>query len=166
MPLDRHQGDKKMTYAEDITDNGTILDTEENIMMIRDEMSSEIAMELDEIWQDIKDLAVELCPKESGALASSIELESEGGSGTVGSGATTDGGVIYENAIYAVNDSTFNFDGQPTSQYAQAVHDGHMIGSSFWEGVPFLEDALDTYSSELDAAVATAMDNLLGDIYG
>ena len=155
-----------MSYAEDVTDNGTILNTEENIMMIRDEMSSEIAMELDEIWMDIKDLAIELCPKESGALASSIELESEGGSGTIGSGATTNGGVIYENAIYAGNDSTFNFSGQPTSQYAASVHDGHMMrDGTFWEGTPFLEDALDTYDSELEAAVAVAMDNLLGDIY-
>jgi hypothetical protein len=156
-----------MTYSEEITDNGTIADTYENVEMIMDEMGSAVAMELDEIWMDIKDLAIELCPKESGGLASSIELENEGGSGVIGSGATTQGGVIYENAIYAGNDSTFNFDGQPTSQYAQAVHDGHMTADgSFWEGTPFLEDALDTYDAELEAAVAQAIDNLTGSIYG
>ncbi len=156
-----------MAYAEDITDNGSIQDTYDNIDMIMEEMPSEIAMELDEIWMNIKDLAIELCPKSSGALASSIELESEGGSGTLGQGGNYEGGVIYENAIYAGNDQTFNFEGQPTSQYAQAVHDGHMLADgSFWEGTPFLEDALDTYEAQLDEAVGRAIDNLQGDIYG
>ena len=168
MPLDRHQkGDKKMAYVEEITDDGTIEDTAENIEEIRDDMPEAVAEELDEIWMNIKDLAIELCPKESGALASSVELENEGGSGAVGSGASVEGGVIYENAIYAGNDETFNFEGQPTSQYAMAVHDGHMLpDGSFWEGNPFLEDALDTYEAELEMAVARAIDNLSGDIYG
>jgi len=92
------------------------------------EINEAIATELDTIWQAIRDLAIELCPKESGALASSIELQSEGGSGKVGlSGSVSQGSVIYENAIFAGNDETFNFEGQPTSQYAQSVHDGHAM---------------------------------------
>lgn len=139
-----------------------VWETEENIRIIRDDFPNELAQELDNIWQLIRDKAIELCPKESGALASSIELESEGGSGTV---SASQGGEIYSNAIYAGNESTFNFSGQPTSQYAQAVHEGHMMrDGSFWEGCPFLEDALDAYESELNAAVDAAMQNLgIGD---
>ena len=129
------------------------------------EFNQAVYDELDAIWMKIKDLAIDLCPKESGALASSIELESEGGSGKVGlSGSITQGGVIYENAIYAGNDETFNFQGQPTSQYAQAVHDGHMLpNGDFWEGTPFLEDALDAYDSALEEAVNRALGEVTGD---
>ena len=53
---------------------------------------TQIALELDEIWQKIKDEAISRCPKKSGALASSIELESEGGykrvTGATGNGAS------------------------------------------------------------------------------
>ena len=153
-----------MTYAEEITDDGTILSTEENIQMIRDEMTEAIAEELDAVWQSVKDYAIDFCPKESGALASSIELENEGGSGMIGQGAAIQGAEFYSNAIYAGNDQTFNFSGQPTSQYAQSVHDGHMMADgNFWEGTPFLEDALDAHESELVAAVDNAMTELLGD---
>ena len=56
-------------------------ETEDDIRIVRDDLPAQIAMELDQIWQKIRDIAIDLCPKESGALASSIELESEGGSG-------------------------------------------------------------------------------------
>ena len=129
------------------------------------EFNEAIYDELDAIWKQIRDKAIELCPKESGALASSIELQSEGGSGKVGlSGSVTQGGLIYENAIYAGNDSTFNFDGQPTSQYAASVHDGHQLpNGEFWEGTPFLEDALDFYDSALEEAVNRALREVMGD---
>ena len=134
----------------------------DDIRSLRDDLPNQIALELDEIWQKIKEEAISRCPKESGALASSIELESEGGSGVVSvSGSAKQGAVIYSNAIYAGNDETFNFEGQPTSQYAQAVHDGHMLpDGSFWEGTPFLEDALDMYEDELNNCVNKAMDEL------
>src|SRR5208283_43574 len=97
---------------------------QEDFRVIRDELPSLIAQELDNIWAKIRDMAVSMCPVESGALASSIELESEGGNGV--KNASYQGAEIYSNSIYAGNNETFNFDGQPTSQYAAAVHDGHM----------------------------------------
>ena len=140
---------------------GTPCGVARNIENIRDDMGSTIAEELDAVWQSVKDLAVDLCPKESGALASSIELESEGGSGTV---SASQDGEIYSNSIYAGNDSTFNFDGESTALYAVSVHDGHMMADgSFWEGTPFLEDALDAYESEIDAAIDRALAEILGD---
>src|SRR5208283_748461 len=73
-------------------------ETQEDIRTLRDDFPDAVAAELDNIWMEIRNKAIELCPKESGALASSIELESEGGSGSV---SAAQGGVIYENAIYA-----------------------------------------------------------------
>ena len=138
---------------------------QEDFRVIRDELPSLIAQELDNIWSKIRDMAIDLCPKSSGALASSIELESEGGSGRTGVSATTQGGIIYENAIYAGNDQTFNFDGQPTSQYVLAVHDGHVLAdNSFFEGTPFLEDAVDAFEDELNQVVDKALSELnIGD---
>ncbi len=137
---------------------------ENDVRIIRDDLPDAVVAELDEIWQKIKDMAIELCPKESGALASSIELESEGGSGKISSG-TTQGAEFYHNAIYAGNDSTFNAHGQPTSQYAQSVHDGHILADgNFWEGTPFLEDALDAFEDELSLAVSRGLNDLgIGD---
>jgi hypothetical protein len=151
-----------MAYAEDITDNGTIRLVEEDIEYIRENLCTEIAAELDVVWGKIRDLAIELCPKESGALASSIELESEGGSGMIGVSQTAQGGEFYSNAIYAGNDQTFNREGQPTSQYAVAVHEGHLLKNGmFWEGNPFLTDAIDYYDAELNSAVDRALSELL-----
>ena len=68
----------------------------DDIRSLRDDLPNQIALELDEIWQKIKEEAISRCPKESGALASSIELESEGGSGVVSvSGSAKQGAVIY-----------------------------------------------------------------------
>jgi hypothetical protein len=117
---------------------------------IRDNLEPEVALKLQAVMEKIKDLAIEMCPKESGALASSIELGSEGGSGTV------QAGDFYENSIFAGNDETFNFQHQPTSQYALIVHDG----TSTKEGVPFLTNALDFYSEELNACVNRALAHL------
>ncbi len=148
-------------WEEKFRQEDEIIDMLENV---RDNFPSAVAEELDAVWQLIRDKAIELCPKESGALASSIELESEGGSGAVSATSAYQGQTIYENAIYAGNDSTFNFEGQPTSQYADLVESGHMLpNGDFWEGTPFLEDAVDFYDSELEAAVGRALDELLGD---
>lgn len=137
------------------SDGGTKQRTINELTKFRDELPSQVAMELDEIWQKIRDKAIELCPKLSGALASSIELESEGGSGAIGARGDGD---FYSNAIYAGNDQTFNSEGVPTSQYAQLVHDGHATrDGGFFEGIPFLEDALAAYASELDSCVDRAM---------
>lgn len=139
-----------------------MFEAQQDIRTIRDDLPDAVVDELDAVWQKIKDLAVDLCPKESGALASSVELESEGGSGKIAiSGSHTQGEEFYSNAIYAGNDSTYNFSGQPTSQYAQSVHDGHMLpDGSFWEGTPFLEDALDAFEDELNSIVDKALSSL------
>jgi hypothetical protein len=141
-----------------------VFECQNDIRTLRDDLPDAVCDELDAVWQKIRDLAIDLCPKESGALASSIEIESEGGSGSIGRSGGTQG-EFYSNSIYAGNDETFNFEGQPTSQYAGLVHDGHaMRDGSWWEGCPFLEDAVDFYEEELNQIVNNAINSMeIGD---
>jgi len=132
-----------------------------DIREIRDNFPDAVCDELDAVWQKIRDMAIDLCPKESGALASSIELENEGGSGRTGVSATTQGGMFYSNSIFAGNDETFNSQGQSTSQYVLAVHDGHLLpNGEFFEGTPFLTDAVDAFEDELNQIVDRALAQL------
>jgi hypothetical protein len=124
---------------------------------LKGEMNEAVAEELDSVWQQIKEMAIELCPKDTGALASSIKLGSEGGQGVV-----LAGNEFYGDTISAGEDNIVNpKSGAPTSSYAIAVHDGHLLrNGQFWEGTPFLEDALDAFASELELAVNRAMQKL------
>ena len=141
------------------SDNGTKQRTIEEFKEIPKELEETIAQELDDIWQKIYNLAIELCPKDTGALASSIELESEGGSGVIGVSGIS--GDFYTGSIYAGNDEIINpKSGRATSEYALFVHDGHAIGDMFYEGVAFLADAVAAYQTELDAAVDRAMNEM------
>lgn len=142
------------------TDNGTKQVVADTMRDYGVALPEAIAAELDTIWDQIRNDAIDLCPKESGALASSIELESEGGSGARGI-ASVSGNEFYHNAIYAGNDDTHNERGQPTSLYVNWVHDGHkMPNGSFWEGVPFLTQALENHEAELEEAVDRALQEM------
>jgi len=114
---------------------------------IRDGIEDELKAELDAIGQKILAMAIELCPKDTGALASSISLES----------GTIQAGDFAGFSIYAGNDDIINpKTGKPTSEYAGLVHDGH----ENYEGVPFLVEALMMYEDELSSAVDRALKEL------
>lgn len=148
--------------AVEITFDGTIDRTIAECEMIPADLIAQIQIELDAIWEKIRDLAIEMCPKDTGALASSIEIESEGGSGAIGVSGISADGDFYSNTIFAGNDEVVNpKTGKPTSFYALFVHDGHaMPNGDIYEGVPFLTEAIDAYQSELDNVVDTAMNEL------
>lgn len=141
-----------------VFDDGTIAQTEMIVEEIRDNIADQVALELDATWEKIRDYAIMECPKETGALASSIEIENEGGSGAIGVSGIS-GGDFYSSSIYAGNESVVNpISGKPTSEYALFVHDGHaMPNGEFYEGVPFLADAVAAFQDELDGAVDRAM---------
>jgi len=153
----------------EIEGEGTIIQTELSIEEIRDNIAAQVALELSIVWEQIKDLAIIICPKETGALASSIMTESEGGGGAIMAGGEGGGtgtmrvgggdGDFYNNAIFAGSSDVINSkSGLPTSFYALFVHDGHtMPDGNFYEGVPFLTDAVMAYQDELDTAVDRAM---------
>jgi hypothetical protein len=104
--------------------------------------------------QSIKALAIELCPKETGALASSISLEG---------GAISSGNDFFEAQIFAGSEDIVNpISGKPTSEYADLIESGHLMrDNTFWEGCPFLEDAMMAFESEIEACVTKALSQLL-----
>ncbi|MGA2522912.1 MAG: HK97 gp10 family phage protein [Candidatus Bathyarchaeia archaeon] len=125
------------------------------LQSINDDLEGAVSAELDAVMQKVLAAAIDLCPKDTGALASSINLEG---------GAISAGSDFYEANIYAgsedvINPKTF----VPTSQYAMLVHDGHVSrdGKTMYEGVPFLTEALLMYEEELENAVGKAMQELL-----
>jgi hypothetical protein len=120
------------------------------LIAIRDGLEENLMLELDAIMLKVKDAAIEFCPKETGALASSITLD--------------DSGVVsvddcYGNSISAGDPSIKNpISGKGTDEYALFVHDGHaMPDGSFWEGAPFLTEAMLMYEEEIELAVDRAM---------
>jgi hypothetical protein len=122
------------------------------LAQIRDGLEDELRAELDAVMQKILATAIDLCPKDSGALASSINLDS----------GTIEAGDFYGNSIYAGDPNITNpKTGKSTNTYAQLVHDGHVMrDGSFYEGVPFLTEALLTYEAELESAVDRALKEL------
>lgn len=148
-----------------LDDAGSIDNVGATVLYIADELNENVAEEIDAIWQKIRDLAIDLCPKETGALASSITLENESGSSgaiSVSGTAGGSGGEFYSNSIQAGDSSIINpISGDPTDLYALFVHDGHgMPNGGFYEGVPFLADAVDSYQNDLDSVVDYALDNM------
>lgn len=124
----------------------------EKLGEIRDGLEEEVSAELSRVMVEVQQLSVEMCPKETGALASSISLV--GGSLEKSSGAD-----FFECSIYAGSEDIVNpISGVPTSQYAELVHDGHtMRDGMFWSGVPFLTDALAAFEDELNSIVDKAL---------
>jgi hypothetical protein len=130
-------------------------EVQEEIKDMIDNLPAEIAQELDNVMQKILSLAIELCPKDTGALASSINLEG---------GAISEGNDFYNASIYAGSEDIINpKTGKPTSEYAMMVHEGHFDKSGKWvEGIPFLEEAMMQFEDELEDCIARAMSELEG----
>jgi hypothetical protein len=134
------------------TDNGTKQNVIRTLEEIRDNLEPAIAQELEAVMQKVLETAIELCPKDTGSLASSISLES----------GTIESGDFYGCSIFAGNEGIVNpVTGKPTSEYAQLVHDGHVLrDGTIYEGVPFLTEALMMYEDELESAVSRALSEL------
>lgn len=134
------------------TDNGTKKRTIEELTEIRDSLEESVRAELDAIMQSVLATAIDLCPKDTGALASSISLEN----GVISSGD------FYGCSIYAGSEDIINpKTGKPTSEYALMVHDGHVMpNGEFWEGMPFLDMAFAQYEGELQACVDKALSEM------
>jgi hypothetical protein len=118
---------------------------------IRDGIEDELRAELDAIMERVKEAAISLCPADTGSLRSSIRLDS----------GTIQAGDFYGSNIYAGDETVNPKTGKTTAEYAQLVHDGHaMRDGSFWEGIPFLSDAMAQYEGELESAVDMALAEL------
>ena len=120
---------------------------------IRDKLCEQIINELDAILEAIKADAISLCPKDTGALASSIS--------TTG-GATGSSSNFYEASIYAGDPSVVNpKSGKGTDEYAELVESGHALrDGTFWEGSGFLSQAMMMHEGELEECVNRALAEL------
>lgn len=134
--------------------------------MIPNQITEAARNRIEEVWTKIYEMALSLCPVDTGSLVSTIRLIS-GGDLTENSGETIGGGLpmvgegasIY-NGIITVGDPTVvnPKNHQPTSVYANMVHDGHFnSGGGYIQGVPFLTDAIDAYEGELMEAIEDAL---------
>ena len=151
------------------SDNGTKQEVMETIGNVEKELPQEIADELARIWYEIWMDAIAFCEKtmDTGALASSINVI-EGGmvvGGGMGLSRTARqpiGNWIFDRSIIAGDETIINpKTGKSTALYAEWIHDGHLMKDGvFWEGNPFLQDALDAHEAELEAAVDKAMREL------
>lgn len=134
--------------------SSSILATIEWLEWVRDSLESEVTQELDTVMEKVLATAIELCPKDTGSLASSISLES----GVISAGDFA-GYQIYAGSEDIINPKS----GMATSEYASLVHDGHaMRDGTFWEGIPFLDEALLMYFDELENAINRALQELGG----
>ena len=148
------------------SDNGTKQKVMDNLNDINEELPSAIMQELDAIWMAIWMDAIAFSSKtmDTGALAASINVI-EGGMGEGGGMGLSRtprqpvGNWIFDRSITAGDVSVVNpKTGKTTAMYADWVHDGHaMRDGTFWQGNPFLTDALDAHEAELEAAVEKAM---------
>ncbi|MCJ7633163.1 hypothetical protein MUP77_12325 [Candidatus Bathyarchaeota archaeon] len=128
-------------------------EVKEQLEEIRDRLCEQITTELDSIFLQIQQLAIEICPKDTGALASSISLTG---------GAISAGNEFYQASISAGDPSIVNpKSGKGTDEYASLVHDGHtMRDGMFWSGVAFLEDAMAAFENELENCVTKGLAEL------
>ena len=78
---------------------------------------------------------------------------------------TISSGDFYGCSIYAGSPTIVNpISGVPTSEYANLVHDGHLMrDGSFWEGEPFLDEAYMMYADELEDCVGKALQQIIKD---
>jgi len=138
-------------------DNGTKRGVRETMKRMEKDLTEETKAELEAIWSLIEQAAVDLCPKDTGALASTVKSSEGGGEGTIS--ASSD---IFNKSLIAGDDGVINpKTGKPTSMYAGLVHDGHtMRDGTMWEGIPFLVEALLMYEGELEQAVDKAVQNI------
>lgn len=139
------------------SDGGTKRKVGETMKKMEKDITEETKAELEAIWSLIEQAAIDLCPKDTGALASTVKSSEGGGEGTIS--ASTD---IFNKSLIAGDDGVINpKTGKPTSAYAGLIHDGHaMRDGTMWEGVPFLVEALLMYEGELEAAVDKAVQNI------
>lgn len=151
------------------SDNGTKQMVMDTIQSISEELPEGVATELDRVWWAIWMDAIAFCSKtmDTGALASSINVVEggmvvQGGMGMSRTPREPVGNWIFDRSIVAGDVTVINpKTGKPTALYADWIHDGHaMRDGTFWEGNPFLTDALAAHEEELNAATEKAMREL------
>lgn len=147
-----------MTYSVDETDSGTKGKLATALETMRKDYSSGIIVssELTKVWNKIKDDAIALCPKDTGALSRTIKVVNA--NGMTGNWSRIKDVTVFDKTITAGDLSTINPKTKRPVDYGTWVHDGHaMANGGYYMGVPFLSMAIFMNSEELDAAIDRAL---------
>lgn len=133
-------------------------ETREKIEEVGEDLVEKIKEELEALVDKIVEDAIALCPKDTGALASSIQ-KGEGGTLTVSEPNTIIDIVISAGDPSIVNPKT----GKSTDEYVNYVHDGHAFkgGKGVYLGVPFLVEALMLHEDEIEELIDRALQELM-----
>jgi len=140
------------------SDSGTKRKTRDKIEEVSEDLVEEVREKLEILVDQIVEDAIALCPKDTGALASSIQ-KGEGGTLTASEPNTIIDVVISAGDPSIINPKT----GIPTSNYVNFVHDGHAFkgGRGMYFGVPFLVEAIMLHEDEIEELVDKALQELM-----
>jgi len=133
-------------------------ETKEKLEEVSEDMVEKIKEELEALVDRIVEDAIALCPKDTGALASSIQ-KGEGGTLTASEPNTIIDIIISAGDPSIINSKT----GIPTSEYVNYVHDGHAFrgGMGIYLGVPFLVEAIMLHEDEIEELIDKALQELM-----
>jgi hypothetical protein len=153
------------------SDGGTKNRTSEELEGISKAISEEAKSNLEAIWNQIYNDAIGLCPVDTGALVSSIKLETDeevseavNGVSFTMSGSGEKAVSIFNGTITAGDESIINEKNKlPTIVYASFVHDGHFSNGRYIEGTYFLTDAVDLHMADLEQAIDEALKSVGGE---
>ena len=120
-----------------------------------------IEEELNRVWDQIKMDAEIMCPKDTGALASTIRVVKIPMGQMTGAWSRIKDITMFDRSIIAGDFSVMNPKSHRPVDYASWVHDGHRFRDGrIMQGVPFLTEALAKNDEELNKAVERALQRL------
>lgn len=138
-------------------DGGTKKKTLEKMKQLSSYLNVYVAYELDKIWKDVEDDARIMCPFETGSLRDTIRTIKSPIGQLTGNWSRVKEVKVFDRTLVAGDETKSNYKtGRPVN-YATWVHDGHnMRDGSFWEGVPFLAEALAKNDGKIMRAIENA----------
>jgi len=152
-----------MVVVVEETDDKTKRKTFEALAKMREEFRKGlvISKELDKVWRKIKNDAMAICPKDTGALASTIRIRKIPIGTAAGAFARMKQFMIFDRSIIAGDITKTNPKSGKPVDYASWVHDGHkMKDGRMWNGIPFLTLAIGKNDAELNDAIKRALRKL------
>lgn len=151
-----------MAYVEE-TDNGTKRQTREALQKTRDNFKKgkDIEFELTKVWNKVKEDAYDGCPKDTVSLASTIRVVKIPLGQLSSAWSRIKEITMFDRSIVAGDITKINPKTKRPVDYAVFIHDGFTRKNGrFYNGVPFLSNALALNSEEINRAIERALRKL------
>jgi len=149
-----------MSIAIQEDDAGTKKDTLEALKKLKKDIADgdKIQKELARIWKKILRDAINMCPKDTGALARTIRITKVPTGSIMGGWSRIKEITLFDRSIIAGDVTQTNPKTKTPVDYATWVHDGHVRRDGlFHAGVPFLTHAIAMNEQELEKAIDRAL---------